>query len=65
MIWGATHYDTISPYVKRDLFEVGKETQLMVDYGGGITIDIDANGTAKTELGGKEYQVPLKKKPKA
>ncbi len=61
IIWGATHYDTISPFVKRDIFGVGKEQQLLVDYGGGISIDIDSEGKATTEIRGKEYEVPLKK----
>jgi hypothetical protein len=61
VIWADTHYDTISPFVKRDVFGVGKEAQLLVDYGAGITIDIDSEGKAKTELGGKEYEVPLAK----
>ena len=65
IIWGATHYDTISPYVKRDVFEVGKEAQLLVDYGGGITIDIDKSGQATTELGNKTYDIKRKKTPKA
>jgi hypothetical protein len=61
VIWGATHYDTISPFVKRDLFGIDKDKQLMVDYGAGISIDIDTTGRATTELGGKQYDVPLKK----
>lgn len=59
VIWGGTHYDTISPLVKRDVFRVGKEEQLLVDYGAGITIDIDPHGQATTHIGGKEYEVPL------
>jgi hypothetical protein len=60
VIWAATHYDTISPYVKRDIFGVGKEVPLQVDYGAGITIDIDTNGDAETVIDGKVYQVPVK-----
>lgn len=61
IIWGATHYDTISPFVKRDVFEEPKEKQLLVSYGGGFTIDIDSEGNASTELGGKNYTVNIKK----
>jgi hypothetical protein len=63
VVWAATHYDTISPFVKRDVFGVGNEQQLLVDYGAGITIDIDSTGLGSTELGGKTYKVPLKKMP--
>lgn len=65
IIWGATHYDTISPFVKREVFEVPKEQQLMVDYGAGITIDISADGKASTEIDGKQYEVPLTKRDQA
>ena len=66
IIWGATHYDTISPFVKRDVFDEPKEKQLLVSYGGGFTIDIDPEGNASTELGGKKYTVNIKKeKPKS
>lgn len=59
IIWGATHYDTISPFVKREIFGVGKEQQLMVNYGAGLSIDIDREGKGTTELGGKTYEVPV------
>lgn len=62
IIWGSTHYDTISPFVKRDVFGEPKEKQLLVDYGGGFTIDIDPGGTATTELGDKKYNVAVKRK---
>ena len=61
IIWADTHYDTISPFVKRDVCKVGKEATLLVDYGGGVTIDIDVNGNASTELGGQVYSVPTSK----
>ncbi len=61
IIWADTHYDTISPFVKRDIFGEGKEAQLLVDYGAGITVDIDTLGKGKTEIAGLEYPVPVKK----
>lgn len=61
VIWGATHYDTISPFVKREVFGVPKDNQLLVDYGAGITIDIDAEGKGTTKLGDKSYVVPLER----
>lgn len=61
IIWAATHYDTISPFIKREVFGVGKEAQLLVDYGAGVTIDISPGGSATTELGEKTYQVPVKR----
>lgn len=61
VVWAATHYDTISPFVKREVFGVGKDKALMVDYGAGIAVDIDPSGKATTEIAGKQYEVPIKK----
>lgn len=61
IIWAATHYDTISPFVKRDVFGVGKDKQLLVDYGAGIVIDVDKAGAATTEINGRYYPVNLTK----
>jgi len=61
IIWAATHYDTISPYVKRDVFGLDKEAILRVDYGAGISIDLDQkNREATAKIGGKEYEVPIR-----
>jgi hypothetical protein len=60
VIWMVTHYDTISPYVKRDIFEVGKEVPLAVDYGAGISISLGPTGEAITEIAGEQYNVPLR-----
>ena len=59
VIWSATHYDTISPFVKQEIFEVGKEVPLAVDYGAGIAIEIDPAGTLKTKIAGKEYAIGI------
>ena len=64
IIWAATHYDTISPYVKRDIAGVGKEVPLGVDYGGGISINLDKEGRGTIKVDGKEYEVPLKTQEK-
>ncbi len=59
IIWAATHYDTISPWVKRDVMgmttDEALKSYLPVDYGAGITINIDPQGTAKTKVSGNEY----------
>ena len=57
VIWAATHYDTISPYTKREIFNVGKEVPLAVDYGAGISIIIDPEGNATTKIEGEEYEI--------
>lgn len=59
VVWAATHYDTISPYVKREIFEVGKEVPLGVDYGAGVSINLDKEGGATVKVAGEEYDVPL------
>jgi hypothetical protein len=59
IVWATTHYDTISPFVKRDVLGVGKEQPLPVNYGAGITIDIDKTGRATSRIGGREYVILL------
>lgn len=61
IIWAATHYDTISPFVKRDVFGVSKDETLMVDYGAGVSLRVDTAGAMTTEIAGKEYPVALTK----
>lgn len=39
VIWGTSHYDTISPLVK-DTTEVGFDEYVGVDYGGGIVMEV-------------------------
>ncbi len=60
VIWAATHYDTISPLVKREIAGKEKDDTFLVDYGAGITIDIPQEGKAKSTIAGKQYEVPLK-----
>ncbi len=58
IIWAATHYDTISPYVKQEILGVDKKVPLGVDYGAGIAIEIDPDGDLLTRINGKEYKIP-------
>lgn len=57
IIYASTHYDTISPLVKREIFKVGKEIPLRVDYGAGVSIRIAKNGEGAIQIGGKTYQM--------
>lgn len=59
IIWAGTHYDTISPFVKRDVLHRDKSTPVLVDYGGGIVIDIDQSGQASTVVSDNEYKIDL------
>lgn len=61
IIWATTHYDTISPFVKRDIFGLGKDAVLKVDYGAGIVVDINKESLATTEIAGTEYPVLIRK----
>lgn len=55
----ATHYDTISPYIKKMLAHSGKEPYFPVAYGGGFGIIIDEGKQASTTIDGINYNVPL------
>lgn len=60
VVWAVSHYDTISPFVKRDVLRVGIEPELPVDYGGGFSIEIDPDGQTTAKLGSKTYPYKLK-----
>lgn len=64
ILWAATHYDTISPFVKLKVIGQGLEDYLGVDYGAGVAIKLDKSGEGVTKLSGKEYPVPVKKAKK-
>lgn len=57
IIWATSHYDTISPFVKRELMGLDKDRFLGVDYGAGITIKLDASGDADTTINNKNYKI--------
>lgn len=59
VIWAGTHYDTISPFVKRDILHQDKKTMVLVDYGGGVVLDIDRCGQVSTSIANKNYWVGL------
>lgn len=61
IIWATTHYDTISPFVKQEIFKVGKDVPLAVDYGAGIAIEITPDGEMKTKIKDTEYQIDAEK----
>lgn len=59
IIWAGTHYDTISPFVKRDVLHREKTSAVLVDYGGGITIDINDNKGAIANVDEQQYPIDL------
>lgn len=59
IIWAGTHHDTISPFVKRDVLHKDKTAAVLVDYGGGVTIDIDSNKAATVNVDNQQYPINL------
>ncbi len=57
IIWAVTHYDTISPFVKRELYGVEKDFKLEVDNGAGISINIDPEGNSAVPIGESTYKI--------
>lgn len=53
-----THYDTISPFIKKELLQepIG-ERYLPVDFGAGISVKIDASGKMKTTINQVDYEL--------
>lgn len=57
IIWPTSHYDTISPFVKKMTgMDVGKD-YLPVDYGAGISLKIDKTGKITSKIKGQEFIV--------
>lgn len=60
MIIAASHYDSISPYLKRHVADMDKDVYLPIDNASGVTFQIDKESNAKTKIHGKEYETSLK-----
>lgn len=59
-IWCVSHYDTISPWTKKYVLnESLPETYLPVEYGAGLSIDLDSDGNATVNTEGKEFKLEL------
>lgn len=59
IIWAVSHYDSLSPFIKKKVLGKPTTDYLPIDAGGGITLEVDKEGKAKTELGGKKIDVRL------
>lgn len=57
IILGASHYDTLTTYVKNHVANIDQKTYLPVDFGGGIGIAISPDGTAKSVINGQEFPI--------
>lgn len=55
IIWPTSHYDTISPYVKKMTGMDTKKDYLAVDYGAGISLKIDKMGKMTSKIKGQEF----------
>lgn len=59
VIWAVSHYDTVSPYIKRHITKTDPHQYLAVDYGAGVSVEVDAEGKATSTFQGKTYDVNL------
>jgi len=57
IIWPVSHYDTISPYVKKMTGMDTKKDYLAVDYGAGISLKIDKDGKMTSKIKDQEFTV--------
>lgn len=58
VVWAVSHYDSISPYLKKHVHGVSTEDNyLPIEQGGGITIDVGKDGSANTEISGQTFQI--------
>ncbi|MDZ4385528.1 MAG: hypothetical protein U0944_03885, partial [Candidatus Moranbacteria bacterium] len=54
IIWTVSHYDSISPFIKKNIAEMDMKSYLPVDQGAGISINIDNQGKATCVIQEKE-----------
>ncbi len=60
VIWCVSHYDTVSPFLKRHITKTDPLQPVPIDYGAGISIEIDPQGAVSSRFRGKEYCVDFK-----
>lgn len=61
IIWAASHYDTISPFVK-DATNVSFENHIPVDYGAGVVIELNKETPPVLRAQGQKIVLSLGKK---
>ena len=59
VIWAMSHYDAISPFVKKRILAQPATEYLPVNAAAGITMEATRDGKVKTQLGGQEFDVDL------
>jgi len=59
IIWAVSHYDSISPFIKGTVLKKPTTDYLPINAGGGITLEIDKEGKAKTEISDQKFDVKL------
>lgn len=66
IVWAVSHYDTISPYIKKHISQLDEtsfhDDYLPVEQGAGIVMVADKQGNAETKIQGQKYQVSLGKR---
>ena len=59
IVWAVSHYDSLSPFIKVNVLKRPATDYLPINAGGGITLEIDKDGKAKTELSNQKFDVRL------
>lgn len=59
VVWAVSHYDTISPYVKKHVAGMEQTDYLPVEQGAGLVINVDKNEKAATKIQNHEYNLKL------
>lgn len=56
IIWPVSHYDTVSPYIKNEIEKrEDPNDHLPVDFGGGVSVEINEKGEITSSVQGKKY----------
>ena len=57
IVWAESHYDAISPFVKRHVTKMEGADYLLVDNAAGIVINLDKDQKATTQIQGSRYDL--------
>jgi hypothetical protein len=59
IVWGISHYDAISPWLKLKVADMSKTDYLPADQGAGIVVEMKKGEPATTQIGGNNYTIPF------
>lgn len=57
IIWAVSHYDSLSPYIKKDILKMPLKDELRMNKGSGITVDVASDGNLSSTIRGIKHDI--------